>query len=215
MYKSLTLREGQKDELTKEDMARRFLRNTVFSFLVSMRDMESVELALKHYRDAKVMNDKYTAFVQLMHMEFQDRQKVVDDFYNFANGDAALVDKWFKAQAVSELESSLDTVKDLMSHKDFVLSNPNRFNSLVTVFTYGENFHKDNGEGYKFLTDSILTVDPVNPHVSARCCTKLLKFAMLEPKRSGLMKAQLERIFSTPNISPDLYEIAKKGLEFS
>ncbi|XP_954343.1 aminopeptidase n, putative [Theileria annulata] len=215
MYKSLTLREGQKDELTKEDMARRFLRNTVFSFLVSMRDMESVELALKHYKEAKVMNDKYAAFVQLMHMDFQDRQKVVDDFYNFANGDQALVDKWFKAQALSELESSLDTVKDLMKHKDFVLSNPNRFNSLVTVFAYGENFHLDNGEGYKFLTDAILAVDPVNPHVSARCCTKLLKFAMLEPKRSALMKSQLERVFSTPNISPDLYEIAKKGLEFS
>ncbi|UKK00277.2 aminopeptidase N [Theileria orientalis] len=215
LYNLLTLKPGDSDELTKEDMARRFLRNTVFSYLVSSRDMDAVDLALRHYRSSATMNDKYVAFVNLMHMEFQDRKSVVEDFYAYAKGDAAVVDKWFKAQAVSELESCVDRVRELMDHKDFIMKNPNRFNSLVTVFAHGENFHREDGEGYKLLTDALLEVDHLNPHVSARCCTKLIKYAMLEPKRSALMKAQLERVFKTPNISPDLYEIAKKGLEYA
>ncbi|AFZ80197.1 alpha-aminoacylpeptide hydrolase aminopeptidase, putative [Theileria equi strain WA] len=215
LYKKLTLAPGAKDTLDKEDMARRSLRNTLLSYLVASRDAEAVKLATEHYKSAKTMTDKYSSFIQLMHMTFDGKQDIVDDFYAFANGDAQVVDKWFKAQALSEAEDSLERVKALCSHKDFTMSNPNRFNSLVTVFTYSINFHDISGAGYKFLADLIIEVDKINPQVSARCCNKLLKYSIFDNVRKELMKSHLQRVFNTPGISPNLYEIAQKGLEFT
>lgn len=213
MYDGLRLREGAADDLSREDIARRLLRNTLFSYLVSARDMEAVDLAMKHYAEARVMNDKYAAFVQLMHMDFQDRQKVVDDFYAYADGDQGVLDKWFRGQAFSELPDNVERVHRLMQHPDFIWKNPNRFNSLFSAFAQTENLHREDGSGYRLLTDAIMKVDILNGHVAAKCCTKLIKFRMFEPLRAALMRAQLERISKMELITKDLYEIVMKTLD--
>jgi len=73
-------------------------------------------------------------------------------------------------------------------------------------------FHAQDGEGYAILADTILALDKLNPQVAARMATAFRSWAMLEEKRQGLAKAQLERILATPGLSRDLFEIASKSL---
>ncbi|GIX66005.1 aminopeptidase n, putative [Babesia caballi] len=203
------------DTLEKEDMARRYLRNTLLSYLVTAGDAGAVELALQHYRAARNMTDRYSAFVQLMNMDFAEKDAIVADFYERANGDALVIDKWFSAQAISDAPDCLERVKALSAHKDFTNTNPNRANSLVRAFTRSVRFHDPSGAGYKFLADQILAVDPINAHVSSHQAIHLTKFKKLDPSLRALMLGQLERLINAAGISKNLYEVVQKSLDYA
>ena len=47
---------------------------------------------------------------------------------------ALVIDKWFALQAMIAEPGTLDRVKNLMNHKAFSLTNPNRMRSLVGAF---------------------------------------------------------------------------------
>ena len=52
---------------------------------------------------------------------------------------------------------------------DFIISNPNRARSLISVFAGNmENFHAKTGDGYEFIGDSVIELDALNPQVAAR-----------------------------------------------
>ncbi|GFE53792.1 aminopeptidase [Babesia ovis] len=206
---------ADKDTLDRDDMARRYLRNTLLGYLVCRGDSAAVELALKHYRSARTMTDRYYAFIQLMNMEFADKDAIVADFYERAAGDNVVIDKWFSGQAFSDSKDCLDRVLKLSKHKDFINTNPNRANSLVRSFTRSIRFHDPSGAGYKFLADQILSVDPINAHVSSHQAIHLTKFKKLDAARRSLMLDQLERIINTANISKNLYEVVKKSIDYA
>ncbi|EDO06954.2 putative aminopeptidase N [Babesia bovis T2Bo] len=210
-YESLS---AEKDTLEKDDMARRYLRNTLLGYLVCRSDASAVELALGHYRAARCMTDRYYAFVQLMNMDFAGKDDVIADFYERAAGDALVIDKWFSAQASSDSADCLDRVRMLSTHKDYTNKNPNRANSLVRAFTRSIRFHDPSGSGYKFMADQILLVDPINSHVSSHQAIHLTKFKKLDSGRRTLMLQQLNRIKSA-NISKNLYEVVQKSLDYA
>ena len=58
----------------------------------------------------------------------------------------------------------VETVEALAKHPDFTLTNPNRLRSLVGAFAANQRaFHRDDGRGYRFLADTILAADRINP----------------------------------------------------
>jgi len=59
--------------------------------------------------------------------------------------------------------------------------------------------HAAGGEGYLFL--------------AARLTAPLTYWRRYEPKRQTLMRAQLERILRTENLSRDVFEIVRKSLD--
>ena len=61
----------------------------------------------------------------------KDRDEIIQRFYEEANGDALVLDKWFAIQAMADLPDILDRVKALKEHPDFTLKNPNRCRSLI------------------------------------------------------------------------------------
>jgi aminopeptidase N len=73
-------------------------------------------------------------------------------------------------------------------------------------------FHDESGRGYRFLADLILKADKLNPQVAARLVPPFGRWQRFEPKRAALMRAELERILSTPGLSKDLYEQVSKSL---
>lgn len=75
-------------------------------------------------------------------------------------GDPLVVDKWFKAQALSDLPDQVERVAALLQHPAFSLKNPNRLRSLVFVFAASNHvhFHRDDGKGYELLADVVLQV---------------------------------------------------------
>ncbi len=73
-------------------------------------------------------------------------------------------------------------------------------------------FNDASGRGYRFLADMIIAADKLNPQIAARLVPPLGRWRRFEPKRSALMREQLERIVDTRGLSRDVYEQASKSL---
>jgi aminopeptidase N len=125
-----------------------------------------------------------------------------------------VLDKWFAIQAMSPRPQTLSDVRALYRHPDFDLRNPNRFRSLVGAFSAGNQvrFHDASGEGYRFLADAIIALDPSNGQTAARLTNPLGAWRRQNAARQALMRAELTRILSTPRLSRGTYEKASKAL---
>lgn len=125
-----------------------------------------------------------------------------------------VIDKWFALQASSPAVDAFETLQSLSSHAAFDMKNPNRVRSLIGAFSQTNplHFHAANGQGYAFLADAILELNVINPQVASRMVTPLTVWRKVEPSRQTLMKAQLQRIIDTKDISNDVFELASKSL---
>src|SRR5208282_2869972 len=106
-------------------------------------------------------------------------------------------------QATSPLPGTVAKVRALSGHADFDLRNPNRIRALVGAFA-GANqvrFHDSKGEGYRFLADIVIQLDPSNPQVAARMIGPLGQWRRMDTGRQTLMKAELERILGLTGLS--------------
>jgi aminopeptidase N len=173
-----------------------------------------IELSLEQYRRADNMTDAIGALMPLASCDCPQRLDVLDDFYRRWQGDRLVIDKWFALQAASTLSGTLHELQLLLHHPDFELTNPNRFRSLVGVFSQRNQvrFHDPSGEGYRFLTDQLLRLIPVNPQVSARLLGPLTTWRRFEPGRSQLMRQQLQCIEAVTDLPRDVYEVVSKSL---
>ena len=143
----------------------------------------------------------------------ETRDWALQKFYDDAGGYSLLVDKWFSVQALADLPDIIDRVKALTKHPDFTLEVPNRCRSLVSVFTMNPSFHDPSGEGYKFIGELLVELDKLNPQVSSRLASSLIRWRRYDEKLGAMMKAELEKLKAMQPISEDLYEIVSKALD--
>lgn len=204
-----------------ESIARRKLRNTLLGYLTTVKDTEeeqisAAEIATAHYDKATGMTDKIAALSVLASMDgagASARDSALQRFYNEANGYALVLDKWFTVQATADLPDVLDRVKALTKHPDFTISNPNRCRSLISAFTVNlAPFHAADGEGYKFIGETIAEIDAINPQLSSRIGKCLIQWKKYEKGRAEMMKAELKKL-SEKKLSDDLFEIVNRGLK--
>ena len=122
---------------------------------------------------------------------------------------------WFSVQATQPLPNALDDVKSLMKHEAFDFKNPNKLRSLVGAFCTGNvsGFHALSGEGYEFLTEQLIRLNATNPQIASRLITPFTKWKRFDDKRMAMMKACLEKIRDTDNLSKDVFEVVNKTLE--
>ncbi|MFA7585818.1 MAG: aminopeptidase N C-terminal domain-containing protein, partial [Novosphingobium sp.] len=62
------------------------------------------------------------------------------------------------------------------------------------------------------IADLILALDPLNAQTAARFVAPLGRWRKVEPVRSALMKAELDRILAAPGLSRDTFEQVSKSL---
>jgi aminopeptidase N len=73
--------------------------------------------------------------------------------------------------------------------------------------------HALDGSGYQFIADAIGKIDKLNPQLASRMATPLTRWHRYDHERQGLMKARLEQLSNSPEISKDLFEIVSKSLQ--
>ena len=141
------------------------------------------------------------------------RADALADFRARYQGNALVIDKWFSLQAGSLHRDVLAHVKALARDPDFTLANPNRVRALYMAAAVNPKaFHDASGEGYRLIADLILTLDPTNAQTAARFVSPLGRWRRIEPARSALMRAALERIAAAPSLSRDVREQVSKSL---
>ena len=210
-------RESRDDAAYQFDagsMARRSLKNLCLGYLMETGREEAVRLCLAQFDAAHNMTDSLAALTVLAQYDLPEREDRLQRFYRRWQHDPLVVDKWFAIQAGSRLPDTLERVRRLLGHPAFTLTNPNKVRALIGRFCQGNTvrFHAADGSGYRFLADQVILLDPLNPQIAARLVSALSRWRRHDDDRQRLMKAELERILATPNLSRDVYEIVSKSL---
>lgn len=203
-------------EYTGEAISKRRLANTALRYLCAGGTAEAAALAKAQLEAADNMTDENAAFECLLDcsgVTDAERAAVIRTFERRWEHDALVMDGWFSSQAGSKY-GALETVRKLLEHPQFKITNPNKVRSLVGRFAMSNlsQFHDPSGSGYAFLAEFINQLDPINPQAAARMTTAFRTWRRLEPGRRGKARASLETIRDQPGVSPDTYEVAMKTL---
>jgi aminopeptidase N len=143
-----------------------------------------------------------------------ERVAALAAFHAAWHDDALVLDKWFAIQATSKLPDTLAAVRALTRHEDYDLRNPNRVRAVVGSFAGGNpvRFHEASGGGYRFLADTIIALDQLNPQVAARMVLPLGQWRRVDAARQALMRAELQRILDAAKLSSNTFEMVSKSL---
>ncbi|MEA3277311.1 MAG: DUF3458 domain-containing protein [Pseudomonadota bacterium] len=207
-------RENGPYELTPVSIGRRVLKNLCLDYLMQTGDADVLSLSQKQFDAAHNMTDVLTALRLLVDDGGAAGQRALEVFYARWATDPLVLDKWFSIQATSKRPNALEQVQGLMSHPAFSITNPNRVRSLVGAFCMGNpvRFHAADGSGYRFLSERVLELDPVNPQIASRLLQAMARWRRFDVGRQALMREQLERVVEVDGLSKDVYEVASKSL---
>ncbi|WP_338525448.1 aminopeptidase N [Pseudomonas batumici] len=198
-----------------EHFARRALQNIALSYLMLSGRIEVVEAALEQFESSDNMTERLTALAVLVNSPFETQKALaLASFAEHFKDNPLVMDQWFSVQAGSVLPGGLQRVKALMEHPAFTLKNPNKVRALIGAFA-GQNlinFHAADGSGYRFLADIVIQLNALNPQIAARQLAPLTRWRKYDDARQALMKAELERIRGSGELSADVYEVVSKSL---
>ncbi len=188
---------------------KRSLRGAALS-LLSLLDGGAA--AAKQYSLADNMTEKVGALSTLLDIGSGVPETAA--FYAEWSHDRLVMDKWFALQVVHAApEIAADIANGLAAHVDFDWKNPNRFRSVIGGLTMNTaGFHHASGAGYRLLADWLIRLDPLNPQTTARMTTAFETWRRYDADRQGLIRAELERIAATPNLSRDTTEMVGRIL---
>jgi len=197
--------------LDPQAIGRRSLKNAALFYLCYTENPEAFELAAKQFDEASNMTDEFAAFAIIANSNCTMREEVISRFYHKWKDDPLVMCKWLGVQASSKLSGALSRVEGLIKDPIYDTTIPNLVRSLLGGFVQNHvQFHVPNGQGYRFIADQILTLDKINPHVSARLASAFKKYDRLDESRKAVMKQELERILSVQDLSTHTYEIVSK-----
>ncbi|MBS0482030.1 MAG: aminopeptidase N [Proteobacteria bacterium] len=200
-------------DLSDRARGARKVKTQALTYLAAGAPALAARLAGGQYDAADNMTDRQGALMVLCGLETPLREDKLAAFHQRYAGNALVIDKWFSLQGGSLHPRVVEQVKALALHPDFTLHTPNRVRALYMAFTAPHAFHAADGEGYRMIADLILALDPINAQTAARFVAPLGRWRRIEPKRSALMKAQLERLAAAPGLSKDTFEQVSKSLD--
>uniref|UniRef100_UPI003568BEE3 aminopeptidase N n=1 Tax=Pseudomonas sp. TaxID=306 RepID=UPI003568BEE3 len=198
-----------------EHFARRSLQNIALSYLMLSGKPEVLAACLEQLEVCDNMTERLAAVAVLVNSPFEEEKaKALASFADFFKDNPLVMDQWFSVQAACSLPGALARVQQLMEHPAFTLKNPNKVRALIGAFT-GQNpvnFHQVDGSGYRFLADQVITLNALNPQIAARLLGPLTRWGKYDDTRQALMKAELERILASGELSSDVFEVVSKSL---
>ncbi|WP_275546246.1 aminopeptidase N [Pseudomonas sp. Marseille-Q0931] len=195
--------------------ARRSLQNIALSYLMLSEKPEVLAACVDQFDSADNMTERLAALAVLVNSPFEvERSQALASFAEFFKDNALVMDQWFSVQAGCPLPGGLERVHALMQHEAFTLKNPNKVRALIGAFANQNliNFHRADGAGYRFLADQVITLNALNPQIASRLLAPLTRWRKYGAVRQALMKAELERILASGELSSDVYEVVSKSL---
>lgn len=194
-------------------IARRACRHTVLGWLAALNTDVDVTVRLRQqYAAADNMTDELSALRFAVHAGLPDAPLMLEAFAQRWAGEALVMDQWFQIQATCPDASVLDTVRYLLDHPAFELTNPNRVRALIGAFANGNpvQFHRADGAGYRFVAEQLLRLDAVNPQMAARLAGCFSRWCRYDAARKAEAAAAIDRVLAAQGLSANLYEVLSK-----
>ncbi|MEG3176953.1 aminopeptidase N [Sphingomonas sp. RB3P16] len=192
----------------------RRLKSVALGYIAASGAADAGDLAFAQFEAADNMTDRQSALTTLVAGDSAQRTPALDIFYNRYSDNPLVLDKWFSVQAMAPRDDTGAIVAELLRHRDFTLSNPNRARALIGAFGVNQRaFNVADGSGYRFLADQLIALDRINPQTAAKLIPPLGRWQRYDAARGALMRAELARIVRTPGLSKDMFEQASKSLD--
>jgi aminopeptidase N len=193
---------------------RRALRNACLDLYAAGHSSDGSEIAMRQFQAFGNMTDQMAALAVLSAHATQQRERALDSFFRSHADEPLIVDKWFSLQAMIPEPETLARVKRLTHNHAFSLTNPNRVRALIGAFATGNptGFNAADGAGYRFVAETVLKLDEVNPQVAARLLSAFRSWRNLEAGRRALAREALEIVAAHQALSPDLRDIVARSL---
>lgn len=196
------------------DIGKRALRNTCLHYLAFGDAQLADKLIVAQYHHADNMTDAIAALSAAVTAQLPCRHALLAEYDDKWHQDGLVMDKWLMLQAISPAEDVLTTVRSLLTHRSFTLSNPNRIRALIGAFAMHnpQAFHATDGSGYQFMVEMLTELNSRNPQVASRLIEPLIRLKRYDENRQQMMRAALEQLKALPNLSGDLFEKITKAL---
>lgn len=198
---------------TIADCGHRRVKNQCLYYLLKIKNQQHIDIAFHEATQANNMTDQWGALIALNDHDIAQREQALAAFYAQYQHEPLVVNKWLSLCANSLLPNTIHNVKQLLQHPAFDINNPN--NVYALLITFGQNtvcFHDKSGDGYTFLADQVLHIDPHNPQVAVRVVQPLTQWQQVDAVRGVMMKTELKRIMESGKLSDNLYEVVSKSL---
>jgi aminopeptidase N len=172
--------------------------------------------AYQRFKDAGNMTDRVNALNALVNSGHELAVPALARFHALFKNEELVLDKWFALQAgaCDRGGQVLPAVRQLMTHPDFHLRNPNRARSVIFSYCNANPgaFHRPDAAGYVFWSERVVELDSINPQVAARLARALDRWKKLaEPYRSAAREA-IARVAAKPDLSNDVREVVTRAL---
>jgi aminopeptidase N len=172
--------------------------------------------ALQGFKDAGNMTDRANALQALVGSGHALAAPALARFQAMFKQEDLVLDKWFAMQAGAPDRGGnvLPAVRQLMTHPDFNIRNPNRARSVIFSYCNANPgaFHRTDAAGYVYWSERVVELDGINPQVAARLARALDRWKRLaEPYRSAACEA-LKRVSAKTDLSNDVREVIDRAL---
>ncbi|MFK7876854.1 MAG: aminopeptidase N [Paracoccaceae bacterium] len=193
-----------------EQTGKRDLGNAILSLLTRRDDGTAAQT---QFENANNMTQQLSALACLIRAG--RGTEALQSFAEQWGDDRLVMDKWFALQVAEAVPDDTSQVADTLSkHPLFNFKNPNRFRSVLGAMAMSHaGFHHESGMAYGVLADWLIKLDPLNPQTTARMCSAFQTWRRYDTKRQDMMRAALQRIAATPNLSRDTTEMVTRILD--
>jgi aminopeptidase N len=192
----------------------RALRTAVLALLVRGKAPGAAELAVRQYREATNMTDRFAALSVIVASWTPDAEGLLGDFRTMYTADPLVLDKWLSLNASAPDAGVLDRLTAILADPAFPRNNPNRLRALVGSFAMGNavQFARPDGAGFRFVTEFCRDVDTRNPQVASRVLTAFRIWRSFEAKRRAEAESALQALQDGGGLSRNLSDILERVL---
>ncbi len=106
------------------DIGKRALRNTCLRYLAFAEPTLGDKLVSAQYHQADNMTDALAALSAAVAAELPSRDALMQEYDDKWHQDGLVMDKWFILQSTSPAANVVETVRGLLNHRSFSMSNP-------------------------------------------------------------------------------------------
>ena len=213
-------RSTAKYKYDAQSAAQRALHNAAMfmvavGYIADDDGLKADDLISNAYENANNMTDRLAALKAAVDLELPCKSKLLDSFEQSYSDDPLTFDKYFSVQAAVSSEETVKTVRRLMDHPRFDITNPNRVRALIGTMGYNNPvaLHRRDGMGYLLMHDVVKKLDGINPSVAARIMDGMINYHRLDITRINKAEEYLNKIKALPDLSRSVYEKINSALE--
>lgn len=189
------------------DIAKRALAKMALDGLARLQPEKATSIAMDWVQSAVHMTVEQAGLSCLVHHQLPQAEQALALFYKRWQHEALVLDQWFAMQVQCPHQDTLFQADALLSHDDFDWTVPNRVRAVVAQIAMNNTlaFHREDGEGYRWLAKQVLKIDAHNPQLASRLAGAFGIWRKLDPERQQHVQMALDDLLSA-SLSADSRE---------